>query len=452
MFRAFTDPWHLPPSPPRNPVRLRTFSAPNRNSLTGLIILFLVLSAVFSGMEIAFLSANKLVVELRRKKGSRRGRILAGFFERPSEFIGSMLVGNNIALVAFTTLMAVPLSIFINNTLGIANPGLVGLVSTLLITLIVLVFGEFLPKTLFRLFADDILFFLAYPLKVIKWMLTVPTWLMTVGSNAILKSIFRTPVEEVEEPFTRLDLENFIKGTRTESEDDNIDTELFEKALHLRETRARECMVPRTEIVGIEISATADELARLFSSSRLSRVVVYEEDIDNILGYIHHQQLLARPSSVRSMILDMPFVPEVMRVRDLLNQFIKNQQSIACVVDEFGGTAGLITMEDILEEIFGEIEDEHDQEDYVEEELPEGEYLFSGRLEIDYLNEKYPALQLPEGEYHTLSGYLVMTTEAIPKQGDEIILGRFKFLLASVSDTKIETVRLVPYQPEDETD
>ena len=421
--------------------------------MTGLILLFLVLSAVFSGMEIAFLSANKLVVELKRKKGSRRGRILAGFFERPSEFIGSMLVGNNIALVAFTTLVAVPLGLFISRTLGIENPGLVGLVSTLLITLTVLVFGEFLPKTLFRLFADDILFFLAYPLRLIKWLLAAPTWLMTVGSNVILKSIFGTPVEEVEEPFTRLDLVNFIKGTRTEkSEEDNIDTELFEKALHLRETRARECMVPRTEIVGIELGASTEELAQLFNSSRLSRVVVYEEDIDNILGYIHHQQLLARPASVRSMVLDTPFVPEVMRVRDLLNQFIKNQQSIACVVDEFGGTAGLITMEDILEEIFGEIEDEHDQEDYVEEEMPNGEYLFSGRLEIDYLNEKYPTLQLPSGEYHTLSGYLVMTTEAIPNQGDELILGRYRFMLAGVSDTKIETVRLVPYEPEEVTD
>ena len=413
-------------------------------SLTGLILLFLVLSAIFSGMEIAFLSANKLVVELKRKKGSRRGRILAGFFERPSEFIGSMLVGNNIALVAFTTLMVVPLAPFIERTLGVQHPGLIGLLSTLLITGIVLIFGEFLPKTLFRLFADDILFFLAHPLRFVKWLLAVPTWLMTVGSNLILKYVFRTPVEEVEEPFTRLDLENFIKGTRTESEEDNIDTELFEKALHLRETRVGECMVPRTEIVGIDLSASIEELAGLFSSSRLSRIVVFEEDIDNILGYIHHQQLLGRPSSVRSMVLDMPFVPEVMRVRDLLNQFIKNQQSIACVVDEFGGTAGLITMEDILEEIFGEIEDEHDQEDYVEEVLGDDEYLFSGRLEIDYLNEKYPSLDLPEGEYHTLSGYLVMTTEAIPKQGDEIILGKYKYLLASVSDTKIETVRLVP--------
>ena len=408
------------------------------------IITFLLLSALFSGTEIAFLSANKLVVELRKNKGSRRGRLIAQFFEKPSEFIGTMLVGNNIALVGFTTLMTIPIEALLAQRFGIESVGLAAFLSTVIMTLIVLVFGEFLPKTLFRLYADDILFALAYPLRLFKTLLAAPAWLMTQASNFLLKYVFRTPVAEAEEPFTRLDLENFIKGTRTDEEDDNIDTELFEKALNLRETRVRECMVPRTEIVTVEVSATVPELIDAFTSSRLSRLLIYQNDVDNILGYIHHQQLLESPRNVRNLVLPIPYVAEVMRVRELLNNFIKNNQSIACVVDEFGGTAGIITMEDILEEIFGEIEDEHDQEDYVETQISDDEYLFSGRLEIDYLNEKYPDLALPENtDYHTLSGYLVMTTENIPNQGDELTLGDYRFVLEMVSDTKIETVRVV---------
>ena len=408
------------------------------------IITFLLLSALFSGTEIAFLSANKLVVELRKNKGSRRGRLIAQFFEKPSEFIGTLLVGNNIALVGFTTLMTIPIEAMLSQRFGIESVGLAAFLSTVIMTIIVLIFGEFLPKTIFRLYADDVLFLLAYPLRGFKALLAAPAWLMTQASNFLLKYVFRTPVAEVEEPFTRLDLENFIKGSRTDEEDDNIDTELFEKALNLRETRVRECMVPRTEIVAVEVSATVPELIEAFTSSNLSRLLIYQNDVDNILGYIHHQQLLESPRNVRNLVLDIPYVAEVMKVRELLNNFIKNNQSIACVVDEFGGTAGIITMEDILEEIFGEIEDEHDQEDYVETQISDDEYLFSGRLEIDYLNEKYPDLALPENtDYHTLSGYLVMTTENIPNQGDELTLGDYRFVLEMVSDTKIETVRVV---------
>ena len=408
------------------------------------IITFLLLSALFSGTEIAFLSANKLVVELRKNKGSRRGRIIASFFEKPSEFIGTMLVGNNIALVGFTTLMTIPIEGLLASRFGITSVGLSAFISTVVMTIVVLIFGEFLPKTIFRLYADDVLFFLAYPLRMFKALLAVPAWLMTQASNFLLKYIFRTPVAEVEEPFTRLDLENFIKGTRADDEEDNIDTELFEKALNLREVRVRECMVPRTEIVGVEVSATVDELIQQFTSSNLSRLLIYQSDIDQILGYIHHQQMLESPRNVRNLILPIPFVAEVTKVRELLNNFIKNNQGIACVVDEFGGTAGIITMEDILEEIFGEIEDEHDQEDYVESQISDDEYLFSGRLEIDYLNEKFPELNLPESsDFHTLSGYLVMTTENIPNQGDELRLGDYRFILELVSDTKIETVRVI---------
>lgn len=407
-----------------------------------LILLSLLLSALFSGSEIAFLSANKLMIELKKKKGSAQSHILARFYEKPSSFLTTMLVGNNIVLVVFTALMTIPLEQLFKGQLGWTNEGLILLVNTAIITVIVLIFGEFLPKTLFRLFADSVLYYLAYPLRFFYWALALPTWLLTQVSHFLLVRVLRSPVEEVQDAFTRLDLENFIKSTRTESNDE-IDTELFEKALNLREVRVKESMVPRPEIEAIEVNSSIEELIRLFQETNLSRIIVYESDIDNILGYVHHQQLLKPVKSIRSIVMEVPFVPETMRVRDLMNQFIKNRRNVACVVDEYGGTAGLITMEDILEEIFGEIEDEHDEEEYIDTQLSETEFLFSGRLEIATLNEKYPQLHLPEGEYHTLSGYLVMTTAHIPSQGDELELGPLKFILESVSDTKIETVRVV---------
>ncbi len=412
-----------------------------------LIIIFLLLSALFSGTEIAFISANKLLVELKKKKGSRRGRIIADFFEKPSEFLGTMLIGNNIALVIFSILMTEALEPFFEDSLN--EFGLL-LVTTLIITLVVLIFGEFLPKTLFRLYADNILYFLAFPLKGIKWLLTIPTWITTKLSNALLRIVFRTPVEEAEEAFTRLDLENFIKSSSTDADDD-IDTELFEKALNLHEVKVKACMIPRTEIVNLDVKDSVDDLLEIFQTKQLSRILVTDDDIDNVLGYVHHQQMLYEPKSIDKIIMEIPIIPETMRVRDLMDLFIKNNQSIAWVVNEFGGTAGVITFEDILEEIFGEIEDEHDTEEFIEEKISDTEYLFSGRLELDFLNEKYPELQLPaDGEYHTLSGYLVMTTESIPEQGEEIELGEYKFIVVLMSDTRIETVRVIKKPKEEQ--
>lgn len=404
-----------------------------------LIIICLLLSALFSGTEIAFISASKLLVELKKKKGSRRGRIIADFFEKPSEFLGAMLIGNNIALVFFSLLMTEALKPLFEESLN--EFGLL-LVSTLIITLVVLIFGEFLPKTLFRLYADDILYFLAYPLRAVKWFLTIPTWITTKLSNTLLRVVFRTPIEQAEEPFTRLDLENFIKSSSTDANDE-IDTELFEKALNLHEVKVKACMIPRTEIVSLDVNDSVEDLLTLFQSKQLSRLLVVDDDIDNVLGYVHHQQMLYEPKSIAKIIMEVPIIPETMRVRDLMDLFIKNNQSIAWVVNEFGGTAGVITFEDILEEIFGEIEDEHDMEEFIEERISDSEYLFSGRLELDFLNEKYPELQFPEGEYHTLSGYLVMTTESIPEQGDEIELGEYNFVVVLMSDTRIETVRVI---------
>ncbi len=410
--------------------------------LLSLIIIFLLFSALFSGTEIAFISASKLRVELNRMKGSRQGTILAKFYDKPASFLSSMLVGNNIALVVFTTLMSALLTPFFSQVFDIQNEALLLFINTLIVTFVILIFGEFLPKTLFRLYANEILYFLAIPLRMLEMLLYIPSWIMTHLSSWLLKFIFKAPVESSNNVLTLHDLEYFIKDTLTD-DDDEIDANLFEKALQFRNVKVKECMVPRTEVEYVEVTSGIEELISKFMETNHSRIIVCKGDMDNVLGYTYHQQMLASPDSIGNMIMPMPFVPEAMRVRDLLNKFIKERKNIACVVDEYGGTAGIITLEDILEEIFGEIEDEYDQEEYVETQVSEKEYIFSGRLEIDYLNEKYENLELPEGDYHTLSGYLVMTTSTIPEQGAEIILNGYKFVLELVSDTKIETIRVI---------
>lgn len=416
-----------------------------------LILLFLLLSALFSGTEIAFISASKLGVELKRSKGSTQGKVLARFYDKPASFLSTMLVGNNIALVIFTILMTQPLEYFFESYFNINVDSLfLVLINTLIITVIVLLFGEFLPKTLFRLFSNEVLYLLAFPLELLRIILFIPAWIMTKLSNVILRVFLRTKVDRVESVITRLDLENFIKDKQIIDSEEEIDTSLFGKALNLKSVRVKDCMVPRTEIKNVDLNASVDDLKQIFIESHLSRIIVTQDDIDNVQGYVHHQQLLSRPKSIKEIVLKIPFVPEAMRVRDLMYKFIKEQLNIACVVDEFGGIAGIITMEDILEEIFGEIEDEHDQEEYVERQVTDNEYIFSGRLEIDYLNDKYDNLDFPEGEYSTLSGYLVMTTETIPAQGADIKLNGFRFILELVSDTKIETIRVIKLSETDE--
>ena len=406
-----------------------------------LIFLFLLLSALFSGSEIAFISANKLRIELLKNKKKRQGKIVANFFEKPASFLGAMLVGNNIALVVFTSLMT-------NLLTGWFFPSqsgnlLVLLFNTIIITIVVLIFGEFFPKTFFRLYASDLLYSLALPLQFLKFLLGIPTWIMIGISNFILRLFFRVSVQETKTVFTRLDLENLVNTSRTSSEEEEIDKELFGNALQLKDLRVKDCVIPRTEIVHVDVNAPVEELVKIIEETKLSRIIVTDGDIDEVLGYVHHQQLLKKPTTIKQLILDILFIPEVARFTDVLSQFMKEQINIACVVDEFGGIAGIITLEDLLEEIFGEIEDEYDQEEHVEKQISESEFVFSGRLEIDYLNEKYEQLNFPEGDYHTLSGYLVMTLENIPKMGTEILLNGYKFVLELASETKIELVRVI---------
>ncbi len=406
------------------------------------ILIFLGLSAFFSGSEIAFVSANKLGIEIKREDGTRRGSILGRFFDKPDDFLGTMLVGNNISLVILTTIMTQFLRPLFSDWMLPDGYGFM-LVSTLIITVVVLIFGEYLPKTIFRLYANQALFTLAYPLKFFKYLLKVPTWMMMGLTNQIMKFVFRSKDQSLTEALSRTDLHHYIEETVGDFNED-IDKEIFTNALNLNQLKVRDCLVPRPEIIHIDKSENTDELINLFKETKVSRILISDGDIENVIGYIHHQQLLDQPSSYSKLILDIPFVPEAMNARDLMLAFINQNTNIACVVDEFGGIAGIITLEDILEEIFGEIEDEHDQEDHIETVINENEFLFSGRLEIDYINETYDTLDLPEGEYHTLSGYIVMTSGSIPEmEGDIIDMDGYQFIIEKLSDTKIELVRIV---------
>lgn len=412
-----------------------------------LIITFLLASGFFSGIEIAFISADRLRVELENKKGSRRGRILSGFIEKPSEFLGTTLVGNNIVLV----ILGILSENFIRSHTNLAQlfTGEFGLMFsiTIITTIILLIFGEFLPKVSFQINATGILFLFTYPLALIKWLLTPIVWIMVSSSYALLNIFFKIKPEADQQVFTKLDLEHFIKNIQTDEED--LDKTMFHNALYINNVKIRDCMIPRSEIEAIDIHSSIPELKQKFIDTQISRVLVYEGDIDEIKGYVHHQNLLDNPKAITDIRWDIPMVHEFMPAKEVMNRLIKQSNNIAWVVDERGGTAGVVTLEDILEEIFGEIADEHDKED-LHLQLKEGEYLFSGRLEINFINEEYD-LHLPESdEYHTLSGFIISQLESIPEQDQIVVLDGYEFILKKVSDTKIDEIQVrYIYTPED---
>ena len=398
------------------------------------IIIFLVFSGFFSGAEMAFVSASKLGVEIKRDEGSRKGNIIGRFYDRPQDFLGTMLVGNNIALVILTYFMTQLIEPVLVNFIG--NGPSVLLLNTIFITIVVLIFGEYLPKTIFRLYSNESLFLLAYPLKFFKVLLKIPTWTMLGITNHMMRLFVKSSDDNLTEALSRTDLHHFIEETISDFNKD-IDKEIFTNALHLNQLKVRDCLVPRPEIIHLDKSGTTVDLIELFKQTKVSRILISDGDIEQIVGYIHHQQLIDQPKMFNHLILDIPFVPEAMNARDLMLAFINENTNIACVVDEYGGIAGIITLEDILEEIFGEIEDEHDEEEFIEVVINENEYLFSGRLELDQLNENYPNIGFPEGEYHTLSGYIVMTSGKIPEEEGEVIeMDGFQFTIEKLSDTK----------------
>ncbi len=402
------------------------------------ILFFLLVSALFSGAEIAFITANKLAVEIKKTRGSGSGSILSSFFERPNDFLATLLVGNNIAIVVLTYLLTEAFYGPLHNLQFSA--GVLVLVNTIIVTLIILIFAEFLPKTFFRLYSNSFLQYTAYPLLFFYKLLFIPARVLSKFANFVIVRLLSQEVTLTRTRFNLLDLENYLHGPIKLSEEE-IDADIFKNALNLRQIRVIECLVPRNEMVYIDARDPIEDLTQLFAETKHSRIIVVDGDIDNVMGYIHHQQMFKDPKDIRSIVMDIPFVPETQNVYDLMLRMNKLRLSIACVVDEFGGTSGIITLEDILEEIFGEIEDEHDKEDFIDEQISETEFIFSGRLELDYLKDEYN-IELPEGEYHTLSGYLVSAIGYIPEQGAEIIRDGYQFHLEIVSDTKIETIRM----------
>lgn len=404
-----------------------------------LVVLMLALSGFFSGSEIAYLTANKLGVEVLKNKGSRKGQILNTLYKDPKSFLSTILVGNNIVLVIYTILFSSIVTPLLEMVLPIGS-FTVSFLTTIILTIVILIFGEFLPKTLFRLYANKLIFTVAPLLNFFRWFLLIPSWLLTKTSNGIIRLFPGNHEMQEDNNITKLDLEHYIQSNVNEEKE--IDKEILTNALNLNQLKVKDCMIPRNEIIFIDKNDDIQKVKDTFIQTKHSRLIVVDGDIENVVGYFHHQQLFKNITSIKRNIMDIVFVPDAMNVQELMNSFIKNSTNIACVVNEFGGTAGIITLEDILEEIFGEIADEHDEEDYVEKMISENEYIFSGRLELAYLNTKYENLSLPEEDYVTLSGYIVMTYGSIPEVGEEVILDNYSFTVTSKSFTKIEEVRV----------
>ncbi|MFN3793611.1 MAG: hemolysin family protein [Chitinophagaceae bacterium] len=408
----------------------------------GWIFVTLLFIAFFAGYEIAFVSGNRLNIELRKKQGKRSGIIIAGFLEHPARFIGTCLIGLNFFLVIYGLLVDELLKKTLWNPFQIQNEYLKLFVATLFSTLIVLVLGEFIPKAIFRGKNDTLLHFFA-PLANLFHTLFQPLAKFFVNiSQWVLKYLFNVRLDDKSEAFSKVDLEHFFQQTRNQDEENTeLNTELFENALSLPMVKIRQCLVPRTEIEAVELDTPLETIRQKFIQTKLSKLIVYKDSIDDLQGYIHQLDFFKKPSDVKSIIKPLIAVPESMSATDLMNKFTKERKSIAWVVDEFGGTAGIVTMEDVLEEIFGEIQDEYDTEEFVEKQLAEDEYIFSGRLELDYLNEKYQ-LDFPEHESETLSGYIINEHGSIPEAKASIIIDHYKFDVLSVSDTRIEMVKM----------
>ena len=417
-----------------------------------IIVVSLLLSAFFSGMEIAYVSANKIHIEIEKKQDDFLAKILSKLTAKPSKFIAAMLIGNNIALVIYGFFMGDLLMSWFQNIV----PTRFGFVDVLLIdfsllsqtvisTLVILFTAEFLPKVFFQIYSNTLIKVLAFPAYLFYLLFTFIADFVLWISDFVLKKFFKTEGDQVQLAFTKVELGNYISEQMEAVEaHDNIDTEIqiFQNALEFTEVKAREVMVPRTEIVALEINDSVANLSALFTETGMSKILIYKETIDDIVGYAHAFELFKKPKTVRSMLLPVEFVPETMMANDILNVLTKKRKSIAVVLDEYGGTSGIMTVEDIVEELFGEIQDEHDTVILKEEKTDDLNYVFSARLEVDYLNETYK-FNLPEGEnYETLGGLIVDHTEEIPQQNDLVNTDKFQFKILEVSNTKIDLVAL----------
>ena len=413
------------------------------------IVLSLLVVGFFAGIEIAFISANKLSIELKKKQGTFSGKIWGDFTDHPAKFIGTTLVCFNIILVIYGVLWSSfmgPLwEMSFWKRFNTENPYIRLIVETVLSTFMLLLF-EFTFKAFFRAKNEAILSsgVISYIVQFFYSVFSGIATLFVDIAEWILKYIFNVKVNEKKDAFSKIDLEYFVNQNKHYEEEDTseINKELFENALSLSETKIRECLIPRKEIEGVDIKTNIEVLKDKFISTQLSKLLVYEDNIDNIVGYVHQLDMFKNPPEIKSILLPISAIPESMSATDLMNKFSKERKSIAWVVDEFGGTAGIVTMEDLLEEIFGEIRDEYDTEELIEKQLSVNEYIFSGRLELDYITEKYK-LEFPDsGETETLSGFIIQNRDEIPKQKETYITGNYQFDILNVSDTRIETVKL----------
>ena len=419
--------------------------------IIGIIIVSLILSAFFSGMEIAYVSANKIHIEIEKKQDDFLAKILSKLTAKPSKFIATMLIGNNIALVIYGFFMGDLLVKWFVSLVG-NYPFLKYLLTdlsllsqTIISTLLILFTAEFLPKVFFQIYSNTLIKVLAFPAYLFYLLFTFISDFVLWISDFVLKKFFKTEGDQVQLAFSKVELGHYISEQMESVEaHDNIDTEIqiFQNALEFVEVKAREVMIPRTEIMALEINDTVSNLSTLFTETGMSKILIYKDTIDDIVGYAHAFELFKNPKTIKAMVLPVEFVPETMLANDILNILIKKRKSIAVVLDEYGGTSGIMTVEDIVEELFGEIEDEHDTVVLREEKIDDFNFIFSARLEVDYLNEVHK-LNLPEGEnYETLGGLIVDHTEEIPQQNDIVTTENFQFKILEVSNTKIDLVSL----------
>ena len=426
-----------------------------------MILSMLVLSAFFSGMEIAYVSSNKVHIAIEKQQNGYLSKILQKITNRPSKFIATMLIGNNIALVIYGFFMGDLLMSYIGPYLGIDSQNtssssdsimfLALFIQTIISTFVILITAEFLPKVFFQIYANNLVKFFALPGYFFYIVFSVVSEFIIWITDKILKLIFKTDGDEVQLSFSKVELGNYIsEQMETVKREDEVDSEIqiFQNALDFSEVKSREVLIPRTEVVAVTIDRSPKELSELFIKTGLSKILVYNENIDNILGYVHSFELFKKPTTIKSILIPVVFVPETMLIKEVLNILTKKRKSIAVVIDEYGGTSGILTVEDIIEELFGEIEDEHDKLVLIEKVVNNGTYVFSARLDVDYLNETYK-LNLPENEnYETLGGMIVSFTEGIPKKDEVIVFQDYTFNILEVSNTKVELVE-VKYTPVD---
>ncbi|GAA4899745.1 hemolysin family protein [Flaviramulus aquimarinus] len=417
-----------------------------------IIIASLILSAFFSGMEIAYVSSNKIHIEIEKKQEGIVAKALRKLTAKPSKFITTMLIGNNIALVVYGFFMGDLLVNWFQSLVptpyGFVDYALTDLSllsQTIISTFVILITAEFLPKVFFQIYSNTLIKALAIPAYIFYLLFTFVSDFVIWISDFVLKVFFKTEGDQIQLAFTKVELGNYISEQMESVEaHDDVDTEIqiFKNALEFSDVKAREVMVPRTEIIAVEITVSVKALNTLFTETGRTKILVYNDTIDDIVGYVHSFELFKKMKSIKSMMMPVEFVPETVLIKDVLNVLIKKRKSIAVVLDEYGGTSGIMTVEDIVEELFGEIEDEHDSIDLIEETIEEDTYKFSARLEVDYINETYK-INLPDSEnYETLGGLIVNHTEEIPAQNDIVKIDAFQFTILEVSNTKIDMVEL----------